>query len=97
VLYELLGEPVYVAVPRVKAQKKENVPNINHRTVILSQTQESFQPVPSIPQFLRRLQVLFDWDNDYERKNWDRYAYRDLAKQSFERIRGILTTEAAVD
>jgi hypothetical protein len=39
---------------------------------------------------------LFDWDDKYERKSWDRYAYRDLAKQCFERVSQILTAEAAI-
>jgi hypothetical protein len=107
IIYELLGEEIYVAVPRMKAPKirkkraskrSTSKENIDHRPITRSQTQESPQELcRPIPLFLQRLQILFDWDDEYERKSWDRYAYRDLAKQSFERISQVLSTEAAIE
>jgi hypothetical protein len=106
IIYELLGEEIYVAVPCIRALKvgkkrackRRAKENLDHRPITRSQTQGPLQEYPRlIPLFLQRLQVLFDWDDEYERKSWDRYAYRDLAKQTFERISQTLTTEVAIN
>jgi hypothetical protein len=97
IVSELLGEPIYVATPRTPARRKGDPPK--HRphtrsqvgTLLPSQLSEN-EPVP---KFLERLQVLFDWDDGLARKRWDKYAYRDLAKEAYHQIATALGVESA--
>jgi hypothetical protein len=91
VLWELLVKPIYVAIARTKVAKGK-VPKVSHRPVTRSQAEEDSRPVS---QFLQGLRSLFDWDDGYQRRNWDRYAYRELAKQAFDWLSSILGIDEA--
>jgi hypothetical protein len=96
ILSELLRKRIYVVISGGRAAKAK-APKVSHRLATRSHAEEDSPPedCPPVPQFLQGLQRLFDWDDGYHRQNWDKYAYRSLAKHAFSRLSSILGTDDA--
>jgi hypothetical protein len=104
IVSDILGEPIYVVTPRTHAHEKGGArKSIDryHRPWTrsqLSEESETQQGKDELPKsrFLDRLQGLFDWDDGCSRSHWEKYAYRDLAKQAYHQIATHLGLDAAV-
>jgi len=99
IVSEISGESIYVVRPRIQVHEKGL--DRYDRPCTRSQTGrvvEARQDSDRLPQsrFLDRLQGLFDWDDGRPRSHWEKYAYRDLAKQAYYQIATYLGAEEAI-